>query len=73
MMARCNATDAGAVATDAKAVQGHAFHVQDLVDAIRDDRAPYIQPDEALDALKVVLAVYKSAAEGREVAVSEMV
>ena len=59
-------------AADGRALQGHAFHVQDLVDAIREDRKPYIQPDEALDALKVVLAVYKSAAEGREVAISEI-
>lgn len=60
------------VANDAKAVVGHPFHVQDLVDAIREDRAPYITPDKAIDALKVVLAVYKSAEEGREVFIDEI-
>ncbi|MCI6907618.1 MAG: Gfo/Idh/MocA family oxidoreductase [Clostridiaceae bacterium] len=65
--------DGGAAVTkNAAAATGHAFHIQDLVDAIREDRKPYIQPDEALDALKVVLAVYKSAREGREVFIREM-
>ncbi|MGI6336607.1 MAG: Gfo/Idh/MocA family protein [Eubacteriales bacterium] len=65
--------DGGAAVTkDAAAAQGHAFHVQDLIDAIREDRKPYIQPDEALNALKVVLAVYKSAREGREVRIDEI-
>ncbi len=73
MIARYADGGSGNVSQDARAATGHAFHVQDLVDAIREDRAPYIQPDEALDALRVVLAVYKSAAEGREVAISEIV
>ena len=70
--ARCNGPEAVQPAADGRATQGHPFHVQDLVDAIREDRKPYIQPDEALDALKVVLAVYRSAAEDREVAISEI-
>ena len=60
-----------AASADPKAAKGQGYHVQDLVDAIREDRPVYLGPKDAVTALKIVLAVYKSAKEGREVFISE--
>ena len=53
-----------AASADPKAAKGQGYHVQDLVDAIREDRPVYLGPKDAVTALKIVLAVYKSAKEG---------
>ncbi|HIS76535.1 MAG TPA: Gfo/Idh/MocA family oxidoreductase [Candidatus Merdivicinus excrementipullorum] len=47
---------------------GHSFLYADVIDAIRNHRAPYVPLEEGMKALEMVLAVYKSAAEGRPVA-----
>ncbi|WP_233789544.1 Gfo/Idh/MocA family protein [Eggerthella lenta] len=43
---------------------GHAALYADVVEAIRDDRAPYVDAKAGRDALEVVLAMYKSQKTG---------
>ena len=56
---------------DNKAVQaqGHAFLVADLVQAIEQNRDPYIIGRSARQAVDLILAIYRSARLGRDVAV----
>ncbi len=59
-----------AAAMDPNLVTGHPFHVQDIVEAVRDGREPAVGPVEAMKALKIILAVYESAKNGgREVVI----
>ncbi len=46
---------------------GHTPLYADVIEAIRQDRAPYIDGQAGKRALELVLAIYKSAAEGRPV------
>ena len=46
---------------------GHTSLFADVVDAIENDRQPYVDARAGRDALEMVLAVYKSAAEGKAV------
>ena len=46
---------------------GHMPLYADVVDAIRNDREPYVNAEAGKHALELVLAVYKSAAESRAV------
>ncbi|GIP38009.1 oxidoreductase [Paenibacillus sp. J31TS4] len=46
---------------------GHSILVEDLIQAIREDRDPYITGEEASKAVKVILAIYESARTGKEV------
>ena len=46
---------------------GHTPLYADMINAVRQDRQPYINPMEGKKALELVLAIYKSAAEGRSV------
>jgi len=46
---------------------GHTPLYADVADAIKDDREPYITAADGRNALELVLAIYKSAAEGRSV------
>lgn len=43
---------------------GHKPLYTDVIDAIKNDRAPYITAEDGRRALELVLAIYKSAAEG---------
>ncbi len=57
------ASDPGAI--------GHRYHVpviQDFVDAIIEDREPMVSGQDGLETLELVMAIYKSAQEGQEVA-----
>lgn len=45
----------------------HRRQLQDLVDAIRDGRPPLVDGAEGRKALEIILAVYRSAVEGRPV------
>ena len=38
-----------------------------MIDAIKNDRDPYVDGKAGREALELVLAIYKSAAEGRPV------
>lgn len=55
------------VASDPTIVKGHAYMVQDMVDAIRFDRDPAIGPMEATKAVRIINAVYESARTGKEI------
>lgn len=46
---------------------GHTPLYADVMDAIQNDREPYVNAEAGRRALELVLAVYKSAAEGRPV------
>ena len=46
---------------------GHTPLYADMINAIKNDRQPYITAMEGKKALELVLAIYKSAAEGRSV------
>ncbi len=46
---------------------GHAALYSDMIDAVQNDRKPYVDGEDGRRALELVLAIYKSAAEGRPV------
>lgn len=46
---------------------GHNPLYEDMVEAIRNDRPPYVDGEAGLRALELVLAIYRSAAEGMPV------
>ena len=46
---------------------GHTSLYADVIDAIENDREPYINGEAGRNALEIVLAIYKSQKEGRPV------
>lgn len=46
---------------------GHTPLYADMIDAIKNDRAPYVDGEAGRRALELVLAIYKSGAEGKPV------
>lgn len=46
---------------------GHSPLYEDVVAAIKDDREPFVTAEDGRRALELVLAIYKSAAEGRRI------
>lgn len=48
-------------------MRGHAYHVQDLIRAIREDRDPFVTGESARKAVELILAIYESSKTGREV------
>lgn len=46
---------------------GHTPLYADMIDAIQNDREPYVNAEAGKRALEMVLAIYKSAAEGKPV------
>ncbi len=46
---------------------GHTPFYADVIDAIRNDRQPFITAEDGKRAMELVLAIYKSAAEGNPV------
>jgi len=46
---------------------GHTPLYADVVDAIEKDREPYVTAEDGRSALELVLAIYKSAAEGKTI------
>lgn len=46
---------------------GHRPLYADVIDAIENDREPYVSARDGKNALELVLAIYKSAAEGKSV------
>ncbi|MEK7768007.1 MAG: Gfo/Idh/MocA family oxidoreductase, partial [bacterium] len=59
----------GAADPKAISVENHRRQFADVAEAIRDGRAPFVSGEEGRKALAVILAIYRSAREGREVAV----
>ncbi len=52
--------------------EGHRLLVEDFVSAIREQRPPMIPGVEAVNAVRLILTCYQSAAEGRIVRVSDV-
>jgi predicted dehydrogenase len=61
------------VATDPMSVgsTGHRFHVEDLADAIRNNREPDITVQSAMHSVQIANAIYASARCGHEIDVRE--
>lgn len=57
----------------AVAVQGHRFHVDDLAQAIRQNKKPFVTVEEARAAVELILAIYESAKTGKEVVMKDFV
>lgn len=51
---------------------GHVRHVADLIEAIKEDREPFINGESARKAVEVILAIYESSRSGKEVRVSDL-
>lgn len=58
--------------SDAKKISwgGHLILIQDLIDAINEDREPMIPPEEGKAAVEIIRAIYASSKEGKEVVLS---
>lgn len=48
---------------------GHQFQIEDLVEAIWEDRKPYIAIEDATHAVEIVNAIYESGRTGKEVTI----
>jgi UDP-N-acetyl-2-amino-2-deoxyglucuronate dehydrogenase len=70
--ARDRQADVKTDASDPLAVgaTGHVFHIEDLVQAIRTNRDPYITVPSAAHAVEIVNAIYESGRTGREITIS---
>lgn len=69
------AAEGGVAASDPTAIWGeqHRLQIEDFVHAIRDHRAPAMTVKDAMEPLKVILAIYESSRRGGErVSVSEV-
>ena len=51
----------------ALAATGHAAQIEDMVQAILEDREPFITIESAKHAVEIVNAIYESARTGKEV------
>lgn len=56
---------AAAVAADPTLVRGHASQVNDMIDAVLQDRDPQVGPMEAIKAVRIINAVYESSRTGQ--------
>jgi len=57
--------NASAVAADPTLVVGHASQVNDMIDAVINDRDPQVGPMEAVKAVRIINAVYESSRTGK--------
>jgi predicted dehydrogenase len=63
-----NSDNASAAADPAAlSATGHAFQVADMIAAIHDKREPALNGEEARKPLEIILAIYQSSRENREV------
>ncbi len=53
------------------AVQGHQFQVDDLAQAIRGKKEPFVVGERARPAVELILAIYESARTGKEVVMKD--
>lgn len=61
-------SEAGTIAgSDNTIVRGHDFMIQDMIDAVRFDRDPFVGPQEAVKAVRIINAIYESARTGKEI------
>jgi len=57
----------GFVSADPTVVRGHAWQIQDMVDALRFGRDPMVGPMEATKAVRIINSIYESARSGKEI------
>lgn len=59
-------SDGGQAAADPSAIWKHLhrLQIQDFAEAVREERTPYITGRDAIEPLKVILAIYESARRG---------
>ncbi|MGF9711292.1 Gfo/Idh/MocA family oxidoreductase [Paenibacillus sp. JMULE4] len=50
-------------------IAGHYFYVDDMIQAIRGNREPHVNGEEARKSVDLILAIYESARSGKEVKV----
>jgi predicted dehydrogenase len=66
-MAEHHSTGGGASDPAAIGHHGHARQFQDVVDAIKKNRAPAVDGHEGRRSIEIILAIYKSAETGKAV------
>lgn len=68
---RPEASEGAKLAVDPTALStgGHQYQIEDLADAIRENRDPYITIDSATHAVEIINAVYRSGRTGRPVTI----
>jgi predicted dehydrogenase len=52
---------------NAAAEQGHAKHIRHFIDCVQDGREPIISPENGVDMIKILMAIYESAHTGEAV------
>ncbi len=57
----------GEIATRQSPLSGHTLQMQDLVQAIREDRSPLVSGEDGLHAVEIINAIYESSRVGRPV------
>ncbi len=62
----------GAADPMAVGFDGHTVHVEDMVQAIREDREPIIAGTDARHAVEICVAIQQSARTGKEITLSEL-
>ena len=50
-------------------IYGHICLLRDIAQAVRDDRAPMIPPEEAMLAVQVICGIYESSRQGKPVVI----
>jgi predicted dehydrogenase len=62
-------TKSGGGAADPAAISflGHQRQFEDFVEALETDRDPFVNGVEARKAVEIILAIYQSAREGRQI------
>jgi UDP-N-acetyl-2-amino-2-deoxyglucuronate dehydrogenase len=51
---------------------GHLYHILDLMAAVREDREPFVNGEEAKKAVEVILAIYESSKCGKEIRIKDL-
>jgi len=67
MIAKYAGGNSGAVSANPNLVLGHDSMVNDMIDAVINDRDPQVGPVEAMKAVRIVNAVYESQRTGKAV------
>ncbi len=52
--------------------RGHLLQIEDMAEAVLQDRPPMISGEDAMRSVKIILAIYESARTGKEVFIDEI-
>lgn len=71
-LAKTGLTDSGTGASDPTAIFGgaHRIQIEDMMQAVIEDREPLVNGEEGLKPLEIILAIYESARTGKSVTLS---